>query len=255
MITFLAADHKAKTHKIKQLIKLSLIIALPYVSSSSYANQDTQIKIVQNSQALHYSSPARLSRVLTDAQLTLDYQPYSLGASLVDNEKQNALDIFKENILEALTNYRTFSTEKILSQLKSSTFSPREKVSLDNDIARVFPKANPLLNGRFTLSLPKRPNSISVYGAIQSDSELKLNVLPTPSLKNYLPELPLYNVAMKFPIWIIQPDQTTHYVANIRQEAQPLYLAPGAIIYIGSNEIPKQLNKDIVKLLQNRLEK
>lgn len=243
--------------------KLSIFTLALTLSSFAFATQNkvespkknSQITLENTAVTLSYSSPPRLSTVLTDALRTLAYSPYSLGASLIDEKRQQGFILFQKNIMSQLANNRTFSTEKMASQLKQTLFAQKETLSLDYDIVRVFPKKNPLLDGQFRLYLPKRPNSILVYGAIQSNAPLHLTIKNGSPLQDYLREIPFYNVAMNTVIWMIQPDQTIERIQNIHQQTQSTYIAPGAVIYIASNEIPEQLNKNIVTLLQNRLEK
>ncbi|SBS35897.1 hypothetical protein MSP8887_02481 [Marinomonas spartinae] len=244
-------------------VKLSILALALTLSSFVFADQsqeespksNNQITLVETATTFRYNTPPRLSMVLAEALHTLTYNPYYLGAALVDETQQQDFMRFKQNVMDQLAMAKTFSTEKMRSQLQHTAFTKKETLSLDYDIVRVFPKKNPLLKGHFKLYLPKRPHDIMVYGAIQSTTPINLALQDGSSLQAYLPEIPFYNVAMNTTIWIIEPDQTIDQIQNIHQQKQPTYLAPGAIIYIASNEIPEQLNQNIVTLLQNRLEK
>lgn len=244
-------------------VKLSILAVALTLSSFAFATQSqeestkssNQITLVETATTFHYSTPPRLSTALAEALHTLTYNPYYLGAALVEETQQQDFMRFKQNVMDQLAMAQTFSTEKMRSQLEHTEFAKKETLPLDYDIVRVFPKKNPLLKGHFKLYLPKRPHDIMVYGAIQSTTPLHLTLQDGSSLQAYLPEIPFYNVAMNTIIWVIEPDQTIDRIQNIHQQKQPTYLAPGAIIYIASNEIPEQLNQNIVTLLQNRLEK
>ncbi|SBS27106.1 hypothetical protein MSP8886_00805 [Marinomonas spartinae] len=244
-------------------VKLSILALALTLSSFVFADQsqeespksNNQVTLMETATTFRYTTPPRLSMVLAEALHTLTYNPYYLGAALVDETQQQDFMRFKQNVMDQLAMAKTFSTEKMRSQLKHTAFAKKETLSLDYDIVRVFPQKNPLLKGQFRLYLPESPHDIKVYGAIQSTTPINLALQDGSSLQAYLPDIPFYNVAMNTTIWIIEPDQTIDQIQNIHQQKQPTYLAPGAIIYIASNEIPEQLNQNIVTLLQNRLEK
>jgi hypothetical protein len=207
--------------------------------------------------SLQYTDKVRLSKPLTYVVEQLDYTPYFLGSSLIDLSQTEALAETQKSIIKRLTAINTKASLQIANQLKTLLFAPKVIADLDLDKIKISPKKDPLLSGEFVLHLPKRPNTLLFVGALNTDSAIKVTITLGSTLNDYLNRFPQLSSSQKSAPWIIQADQSTHQANNVYWKGKPTYLSPGAIIFIGLDDLPekdKDLNKAIVNLLSNRVE-
>lgn len=231
------------------------------VTTSAYTNKQSELR---------YSSPVRIEQVLEDglAQLQSTQTPspktqpiYWLGAALIDVHNTAALEKKRQSILTQLKRMGADSDDsqyiaklaQLAQFIRNIHLGQRVFQPLDRDQVRITPKYNALLDGRFMLVLPPRPNSVTVLGAVSKMGNMDWQ--PQASSQDYLDKAyPLENADNSY-VWIIQADGQAlkHPIAywNARQQD----IAPGATIFVGyaaTFENYDTLNDNIIELLRNR---
>ncbi|GLR76405.1 capsule biosynthesis GfcC family protein [Aliivibrio sifiae] len=231
----------------------------------SEAKKTLTVTLIKQGLELNYSQPVRLSQVAIDANTHAKF--YDLGAVLSDeNQQKNNKDLRNEVIdslfslsretsLFSSKNKHEKSATQLSLQLKKESFVNRIFTSFDVDLLRINDKANPLLSGYYQLFLGPRPTSVSFFGAINSDKSIQLPLIEHAIIDDYLENLPLSSVADTSIIYVIQPNGEVQHTEFSVWQNNPVYLAPGAIVFIPFADLPagySSLNDSIVQLLRNK---
>ena len=99
------------------------------------------------------------------------------------------------------------------------------------------------------------PNAITVIGAIESNSPIVLPLIEHTSIDNYLKQVELSTNADNTQIAVIQPDGFVQMTEFTLWKNNPVYLAPGAVVYVPFSSLPSELsslNESIIQLLRNK---
>ena len=212
---------------------------------------------------LTYSQPARLEQVLTDTQnLKLQHpktMPFWLAAQWIEPAKNEIINEQKYKLIGQLQKFAEMDEESrhkariLINTIKREVFSYRHFISLDNDWVRLKDKANPLLSGHYKLITTSRTDKIRVIG-VQSTLHL-MDFIEHGSIDQYLEQMNLPENSETHQVYIIQPDGTLILVDNAYWNAKPVFLVPGATIFIGFNSLPDEfehLNQNIAQLLRHQ---
>ena len=109
----------------------------------------------------------------------------------------------------------------------------------------------------FSLYLPQRPTSIQLMGAMKES--VTMNLIEHGTLNDYLDALPngfIGESADKSVAYVVQPDGVVQTIQYAYWNEQPVYLAPGAIVFMAFYSLPSEystLNQDIVDLLRHKV--
>ncbi len=220
-----------------------------------YANAEpTNITLLQTQELLYYSGEVRLSKVLTDGYGKANYKIYPLGTALIVPHKQHIIDEKLHDVIMQLKQLNTADSHRLIKQLSALRFAYRENINTTLSDVRVNPKLDPMLKNEYWLSLPNRPNYILIISPKEHASIIR-PIQPNSDLKYYLNTLK--NVDIPDSVWIIQADQNVYQVKGINWKAERFFLAPGAIVFTGLNNLNSEergLNSNIAHLLAFRLE-
>ncbi|NAZ70728.1 capsule biosynthesis GfcC family protein [Vibrio toranzoniae] len=250
----------------------------------------TTIELPLQGVTLEYQTNVRLLRVLDDANAnassnangTIGYFP--LSAQLFDetNTEATAVTGFKEanesieakkrNVLNQLEAFAVEEPEANLvrQQLASFQYLNRVFIELDRNAVISQSDKNPLLvssshtnkpsdsqTQAFSLYLPQRPTSIQLMGAMKES--VTMNLIEHGTLNDYLDALPngfIGESADKSVAYVVQPDGVVQTIQYAYWNEQPVYLAPGAIVFMAFYSLPSEystLNQDIVDLLRHKV--
>ncbi|UPR26454.1 capsule biosynthesis GfcC family protein [Vibrio cyclitrophicus] len=250
----------------------------------------TTIELPLQGVTLEYQTNVRLLRVLDDANAnassnangTIGYFP--LSAQLFDetNTEATAVTGFKEanesieakkrNVLNQLEAFAVEEPEANLvrQQLASFQYLNRVFIELDRNAVISQSDKNPLLvssshtnkpsdsqTQAFSLYLPQRPTSIQLMGAMKES--VTMNLIEHGTLNDYLDALPngfVGESADKSVAYVVQPDGVVQTIQYAYWNEQPVYLAPGAIVFMAFYSLPSEystLNQDIVDLLRHKV--
>ncbi|MEZ8911534.1 capsule biosynthesis GfcC family protein [Vibrio cyclitrophicus] len=260
---------------------------------ASASSVKTIIELPLQGVTLEYQTNVRLLRVLDDANAnassnangTIGYFPLSAQLFDITNTEATAVTGFKEanqanesieakkrNVLNQLEAFAVEEPEANLvrQQLASFQYLNRVFIELDRNAVISQSDKNPLLvssphtnkpsdsqTQAFSLYLPQRPTSIQLMGAMKES--VTMNLIEHGTLNDYLDALPngfIGESADKSVAYVVQPDGVVQTIQYAYWNEQPVYLAPGAIVFMAFYSLPSEystLNQDIVDLLRHKV--
>lgn len=255
---------------MKYLIQLCLVFVVTFSQNINASNSITVKQSIgaQESLSLQYEQAPRLVQVMQDSLLSselfaIKQQPqaiYWLSAGLYDYATEVHFQQQKQQILALLkTQYTDMGQPQNINALKTlsswiqkSQFIKREFIPLDFDTIRLKKELNPLLTGQYLLTLPTKPDSVLVLGAVEKNGPLpfKANQPATAYLDLAMP----INDSENSFAWLIQPDGKVSSYPIAYWNQQHIDIAPGAIIYLdfqGVRDNEPELNSAILELLRH----
>ncbi|MDP2502835.1 hypothetical protein BCT47_20990 [Vibrio splendidus] len=275
---------------MRNLLALSALFSLCTVSYASAASNvvtpsvKTTIELPLQGVTLEYKANVRLLQVLDDANASSNENAsgsigyFPLSAQLFDktntqaNESNKAIEAKKRNVFNQLDAFSVEEPEAKLvkQQLASFQYFNRVFIELDRNAVISQSDKNPLLvsssrtnkpsasqTQAFSLYLPQRPTSIQLMGAMKES--VTMNLIEHGTLNDYLDALPngfIGESADKSVAYVVQPDGVVQTIQYAYWNEQPVYLAPGAIVFMAFYSLPSEystLNQDIVDLLRHKV--
>ncbi|KPL98048.1 capsule biosynthesis GfcC family protein [Vibrio splendidus] len=250
----------------------------------------TTIELPLQGVTLEYKANVRLLQVLDDANASFNANASSnenasgsigyfpLSAQLFDktntqaSESNKAIEAKKRNVFNQLDAFSVEEPEANLvrQQLASFQYLNRVFIELDRNAVISQSDKNPLLvssshtnkpsasqTQAFSLYLPQRPTSIQLMGVMKES--VTMNLIEHGTLNDYLDALPngfIGESADKSVAYVVQPDGVVQTIQYAYWNEQPVYLAPGAIVFMAFYSLPSEystLNQDIVDLLRHKV--
>ncbi|MEZ9747508.1 capsule biosynthesis GfcC family protein [Vibrio splendidus] len=279
---------------VRALLMMSALFALSSASAASnFVTPDgsslvkTTIELPLQGVTLEYKANVRLLQVLDDANTSSNENAsgsigyFPLSAQLFDktnaeaNESNKAnkdIEAKKRNVFNQLDAFAVEEPEAKLvrQQLASFQYLNRVFIELDRNAVISQSDKNPLLvssshtnksstsqTQMFSLYLPQRPTSIQLMGAMKES--VTMNLIEHGTLNDYLDALPngfMGESADKSVAYVVQPDGVVQTIQYAYWNEQPVYLAPGAIVFMAFYSLPSEystLNQDIVDLLRHKV--
>ncbi|MEZ9570544.1 capsule biosynthesis GfcC family protein [Vibrio splendidus] len=275
---------------MRNLLALSVLFSLCTVSYASAASSvvtpsvKTTIELPLQGVTLEYKANVRLLQVLDDANASSNENAsgsigyFPLSAQLFDktntqaNESNKAIEAKKRNVFNQLDAFSVEEPEAKLvkQQLASFQYFNRVFIELDRNAVISQSDKNPLLvsssrtnkpsasqTQAFSLYLPQRPTSIQLMGVMKES--VTMNLIEHGTLNDYLDALPngfVGESADKSVAYVVQPDGVVQTIQYAYWNEQPVYLAPGAIVFMAFYSLPSEystLNQDIVDLLRHKV--
>ncbi|PMH39130.1 hypothetical protein BCU69_19090 [Vibrio cyclitrophicus] len=260
---------------------------------ASASSVKTIIELPLQGVTLEYQTNVRLLRVLDDANAnasssaygTIGYFPLSAQLFDITNTEATAVTGFKEanqanesieakkrNVLNQLEAFAVEEPEANLVRQQLASFQYLNRVFIDLDRNAVISQSdkNPLLvssshtnkpsdsqTQAFSLYLPQRPTSIQLMGAMKES--VTVNLIEHGTLNDYLDALPngfIGESADKSVAYVVQPDGVVQTIQYAYWNEQPVYLAPGATVFMAFYSLPSEystLNQNIVDLLRHKV--
>ncbi|MEZ8150934.1 capsule biosynthesis GfcC family protein [Vibrio splendidus] len=195
-------------------------------------------------------------------------------------ESNKDIEAKKRNVFNQLDAFSVEEPEAKLvkQQLASFQYLNRVFIELDRNAVISQSDKNPLLvssshtnkpssaaikrastsqTQAFSLYLPQRPTSIQLMGAMKES--VTMNLIEHGTLNDYLDALPngfIGESADKSVAYVVQPDGVVQTIQYAYWNEQPVYLAPGAIVFMAFYSLPSEystLNQDIVDLLRHKV--
>lgn len=141
-------------------------------------------------------------------------------------------------------------------QVQALRITGRQRVNLDPDVVRVSERANPPLQGNYTLWVGPQPAEVTLFGLMSRPG--KLPFMPGRDVVSYLEGQSLLSGADRSYAWVIYPDGRSQKVPVAywnRRHVEPM---PGSIIFVGLDDAvwssePDALNADILHTLTQRI--
>ena len=261
-----------------------------FVTPDGSSLMKTTIDLPLQGVTLEYKANVRLLQVLDDANASFNANASSnenasggigyfpLSAQLFDktnteaNEANKDIEAKKRNVFNQLDAFLVEEPEAKLvkQQLASLQYLNRVFIELDRNAVISQSDKNPLLvssshtnkpsdsqTQAFSLYLPQRPTSIQLMGAMKES--VTMNLIEHGTLNDYLDALPngfMGESVDKSVAYVVQPDGVVQTIQYAYWNEQPVYLAPGAIVFMAFYSLPSEystLNQDIVDLLRHKV--
>lgn len=277
-------DKSASLYKPDSTSSVKTIIELPL--------QGVTLEYQTNVRLLRVLDDAN-ANASSNANGTIGYFPLSAQLFDITNTEATAVTGFKEanqanesietkkrNVLNQLEAFAVEEPEANLvrQQLASFQYLNRVFIELDRNAVISQSDKNPLLvsssntnkpssaaikrvstreTQAFSLYLPQRPTSIQLMGAMKES--VTMNLIEHGTLNDYLDALPngfIGESADKSVAYVVQPDGVVQTIQYAYWNEQPVYLAPGAIVFMAFYSLPSEystLNQDIVDLLRHKV--
>ncbi|MEZ8879541.1 capsule biosynthesis GfcC family protein [Vibrio lentus] len=275
---------------VRALLMMSALFAFSYASAASNVvspSIKTTIELPLQGVTLEYKANVRLLQVLDDANASSNENAsgsigyFPLSAQLFDktnteanesNKANQAIEAKKRNVFNQLDAFSVEEPEAKLvkQQLASFQYLNRVFIELDRNAVISQSDKNPLLvsssntnkpsdsqTQAFSLYLPQRPTSIQLMGVMKES--VTMNLIEHGTLNDYLDALPngfVSESADKSVAYVVQPDGVVQTIQYAYWNEQPVYLAPGAIVFMAFYSLPSEystLNQDIVDLLRHKV--
>nr|PMJ03587.1 hypothetical protein BCU32_21650 [Vibrio lentus]PMJ21261.1 hypothetical protein BCU29_22445 [Vibrio lentus] len=280
---------------VRALLMMSALFAFSYASAASNVvspSIKTTIELPLQGVTLEYKANVRLLQVLDDANASGSIGYFPLSAQLFDktnteaneanesNKANQAIEAKKRNVFNQLDAFSVEEPEANLvrQQLASFQYLNRVFIELDRNAVISQSDKNPLLvssshtnkpsstaikrastsqTQAFSLYLPQRPTSIQLMGVMKES--VTMNLIEHGTLNDYLDALPnglIGESADKSVAYVVQPDGVVQTIQYAYWNEQPVYLAPGAIVFMAFYSLPSEystLNQDIVDLLRHKV--
>ncbi|MEZ8239335.1 capsule biosynthesis GfcC family protein [Vibrio splendidus] len=272
---------------MRNLLALSALFSLCTVSYASAASNvitpsiKTTIELPLQGVTLEYKADVRLLQVLDDANASFNENAsgsigyFPLSAQLFDKtniQASESIEAKKRNVFNQLDAFSVEEPEANLvrQQLASFQYLNRVFIELDRNVVISQSDKNPLLVSSshtnkpsasqiqaFSLYLPQRPTSIQLMGVMKES--VTMNLIEHGTLNDYLDALPngfIGEAADKSVAYVVQPDGVVQTIQYAYWNEQPVYLAPGAIVFMVFYSLPSEystLNQDIVDLLRHKV--
>lgn len=279
---------------VRALLMMSALFVLSSASAASdlvtperSSSVKTTIELPLQGVTLEYKANVRLLQVLDDANASLNANAsgsigyFPLSAQLFDktnteanesNKANQAIEAKKRNVFNQLDAFSVEEPEAKLvkQQLASFQYLNRVFIELDRNAVISQSDKNPLLvsssntnkpsdsqTQAFSLYLPQRPTSIQLMGVMKES--VTMNLIEHGTLNDYLDALPnglIGESADKSVAYVVQPDGVVQTIQYAYWNEQPVYLAPGAIVFMAFYSLPSEystLNQDIVDLLRHKV--
>ena len=245
-----------------------LILSLLFFCSNISSSELLQVEVKQVNISLNYEIAPRLSQVLIDAYQYTPYKPYRLGSSLINISLKAKQKIHEKKLqlAEILNSVPEKEAQNLSSILNKLRLVNRINLNLDLDAIQLNSKLNPLLEGRYILSLPKRPDYILLIDPFSQQKVIRLALKHGQTFKNYLHD---YLISLKGnetrkiesikqdnsykKFHIIQADKKMIIPATGYWNNNQYYLSPGAMIFVNLNsniQKAEQINQQFIELLK-----
>lgn len=220
---------------------------------------NTTIVNYSDNPPLKYSNSVRLEQIMLDLVASEDsasFTNYPVANRIFNLDKQRLAKNQKQSVINQIDNSKSNnkslyqSLTLLAEQIQAWDVSYRESIILDLDSVRLTPSMNPMLNGRYTIELPKRTNTVDLLGLFFSPSRKELK--PNSTVSDYIHSTMHLSSASDSYAWIVYPDGHSEKVGYAYWNNQRTLIPPGSSIFLGFNNPSKeleQLEKEIVSLI------
>jgi hypothetical protein len=119
----------------------------------------------------------------------------------------------------------------LCQQLQALNVTGRQFVSLDPDRVRLGRRANPPLEGQYSLWVGQQPATVTVFGLVSRPG--KTAFTPGKDVAGYLDAMSLLNGADRSYAWVIYPDGRQQKAPVAYWNKRHIEPMPGSIIFVG----------------------
>jgi Capsule biosynthesis GfcC len=144
----------------------------------------------------------------------------------------------------------------VRQQLQALNVTGRQFVSLDPDRVRLGRRANPPLEGHYSLWVGQQPSTLAVFGLVSRPGSVAFT--PGKPVADYLDEMSLLSGADRSYAWVIYPDGRKEKAPVAYWNKRHIEPMPGSIIFVGFADSLwtkkyDDLNADLLRALAQRI--
>lgn len=238
--------------------KLFIFIAL----SSFTLPLNAQITVTSAGQQWKYEQPVRLETVLAPIVSSADiYWPaaalYQLPVADMEILRDKAIVMLGE-LAASVAEEQQIAMQQLAQEISKWHLAKRLPIKVDYDLARLDLAANPQLNaGEYLLLLPRRPDSVYIFGAIAGAAK-KAAHQPIEPATYYLQNISRLG-ADRNEVFLLQRDGRAFMLPLTGSNKKRQELQPGSSVYVpfASTIFDRkyaELNHLIIELMQYRVE-
>jgi len=239
------------------LLSLSLtatILAIPTtVQAQNSPSSPLNVELVGTSKALQFQQAARLESVLKHAQEQQVALQYPLAVTLFDHSDSalRKITALKNSVLNQMIQHNLVA-HPFYKFIQQSQFAPRVLSAVDMDRIRLDKFENPLLQGQFALSAPKREETVWYVGNLEKVYAVKKQAgIALHKQLNHLRSSDIGELA--YPPILIYPDGKVVHPHHGSWLSTQYYLPPLTMVYVPFDEFEHSpMDQNIVALLTQR---
>lgn len=235
-------------------------LLLAFSATLVHAEGTVNVYTVGDSKPKTLTNAARLIDVVGQPRLAQSWWP---GAVISERQATAAEEQRQQDVLARLSALAAdddgdsaAAINALRRQIQAIRVTGRQRVNLDPDYVRVKPRANPPLQGEYTLWVGPQPGYITVMGLVSLPGNKPYT--PGRDVVSYLDEISLLRGAEKSDAWVVYPNGQTQKVPVAywnRRHVEPM---PGSMIFVGFapgmwDDRYEALNADILHLLTHRI--
>lgn len=227
-------------------------IVLLFHTSNSYA----KVQIEINGVAYSYQNNPRLDEVLSPVVNQNNWYWPSAKLFKTDNAAIEAQRIALIKLLSSYGEKQRKEQQAIIDQIKNWHLADRVKIKIDFDLARFSLTNNPKFeDGSFVLTLSKRPNFLTLFGALP-----KPGTLPFPEnkcVRDLLAHVDKLPNADHDHVYVISPNGNIDKVPIAYWNQLCFVPMPGSMVYVPLRENQwfteaTDINQQVAELAINR---
>lgn len=228
--------------------------------SLAQAAGTVQVYTAGDSKPQTLTQAARLLDVVGQPRLAQSWWPGAViserRATAVEEQRQQDVLARLQGLAAGEDGDSAAAITALQRQLQAIPVTGRQQVNLDPDYVRIRTRANPPLEGEYTLWVGPKPTTVTVAGLVSQPGAKPFT--PERDVVSYLADMHLLEGADKNDAWLIYPNGQTQKVPVAywnRRHVEPM---PGSIIFVGFapgvwSDRYETLNADIVHLLTHRI--
>lgn len=233
---------------------------LCFASSLAQAAGNVNVYMAGDSKPKVLTNAARLIDVVGQPRLAQSWWPGAViserQATALEEQRQQALLGRLSALAAEEEGDDAAAINSMRRQVQALRVTGRQLINLDPDYVRIKTRANPPLEGEYSLWVGPQPATVTVLGLVSQPG--KKPFTPGRDVVSYLDEMSLLSGAEKSDAWLIYPNGRTEKVPVAywnRRHVEPM---PGSVIFVGFapalwGDRYEVLNADILRLLTHRI--
>ena len=242
-----------------KIIPAALLLSF-LTSSLAFAAGNVEVFTAGSHDPLKLTDAERLVDLVAQPRLANSWWP---GAVIAERQATAAAEQRHQALLGRLAALAAdeggdegAAIEALRRQLAAMVVVGRQRVPLDPDVVRIRPRANPPLQGAYSLWVGPQPATITVVGLISRPG--KKTFTPGRDVADYLDEMSLLSGADRSYAWVIYPDGREQKVPVAYWNKRHVEPMPGSTIFVGFGDALwtnkwEALNADILHSLTHRI--
>jgi hypothetical protein len=216
--------------------RLSLAVLMTlFIARLAFAAGTVDVYINGAKQAKTLTDAGHLADLVAQPRLAKSWWP---GAVIAEKQATAVAQQQKQMLMTQLATLAADESgddaaaiNAVRQQLQTLNITGRQFVSLDPDRVRLGRRANPPLEGQYSLWVGQQPTTVTVFGLVSRPGETAFT--PGKDVADYLDEMSLLSGADRSYAWVIYPDGRQQKAPVAYWNKRHIEPMPGSIIFVG----------------------